>query len=94
MLFGECSEVAQSKAGVMVWRADDHHVERARRKRPESLDAYDLYLRALPFAFTAMPQEPGWRQSQVVPVLLPGAQWLRGWLPEWAAQRIDFGSTP
>lgn len=43
--------------------------------------------------FTGMPQEPGWRQSQVVPVLLPGAQWLRGWLPDWAAQRVDFGST-
>jgi len=26
-----------------------------------------------------------------VPVLLPGAQWLRGWLPPWAAERIDFG---
>jgi len=32
-------------------------IERARRKRPDSLDAYDLYLRALPFAFTAMPQD-------------------------------------
>jgi adenylate cyclase len=30
-------------------------IERARRKRPDSLDAYDLYLRALPFAGTAMP---------------------------------------
>jgi TolB-like protein/tetratricopeptide (TPR) repeat protein len=29
--------------------------ERARRKRPDSLDAYDLFLRALPFAATAMP---------------------------------------
>ena len=40
--------------------------------------------------FTALPREPGWRQSQVLPVLLPGAQWLRGWLPAWAAQRVDF----
>jgi len=31
-------------------------VERARRKRPDSLDAYDLYLRALPFVATAMPE--------------------------------------
>jgi membrane protein required for colicin V production len=43
--------------------------------------------------FTAMPREPGWRESQVVPVLLPGAMWLRTWLPDWAAQRVDFGST-
>ena len=32
-------------------------VERARRKRPDSLDAYDLFLRALPFAATAMPED-------------------------------------
>ena len=32
-------------------------VERARRKRPEKLDAYDLFLRALPFAATAMPED-------------------------------------
>ena len=32
-------------------------VERARRKRPDSLDAYDLFLRALPFAGTAMPDD-------------------------------------
>jgi tetratricopeptide (TPR) repeat protein len=31
-------------------------IERARRKRPDNLDAYDLFLRALPFAATAMPQ--------------------------------------
>jgi TolB-like protein len=31
-------------------------IERARRKRPENLDAYDLFLRALPFAATAMPE--------------------------------------
>lgn len=32
-------------------------VERAKRKRPENLDAYDLYLRALPFAAAAMPDD-------------------------------------
>ena len=41
--------------------------------------------------FSGQSREPGWRESQVVPVLLPGAQWLRGWLPPWAAERIDFG---
>src|SRR5690349_4107787 len=30
-------------------------VERARRRRPNNLNAYDLFLRALPFATTAMP---------------------------------------
>jgi TolB-like protein len=32
-------------------------VERAKRKRPENIDAYDLFLRALPFATTAMPAD-------------------------------------
>ena len=32
-------------------------IERSRRKRPDSLDAYDLFLRALPFAATAMPED-------------------------------------
>ena len=41
--------------------------------------------------FTSQPRERSWRESRVVPVLLPGAQWLRGWLPPWAAERIDFG---
>jgi TolB-like protein/class 3 adenylate cyclase len=30
-------------------------IERARRKRPNSLDAYDLYLRAMPLAYTNTP---------------------------------------
>ena len=49
-------------------------------------------LLVLLMGFTGMPREPGWQESQVVPVLLPGAQVLRGvLLPDWAAQRVDFG---
>lgn len=45
--------------------------------------------------FSAMPADPGWRQSRVVPVLMPGAQWLRGWLPDWAARQVRLeGATP
>lgn len=32
-------------------------IERSRRKRPESLEAYDLYLRALPHVAAQMPEE-------------------------------------
>lgn len=42
--------------------------------------------------FTALPREAGWRRSYLIPVLLPGAQWLRGWLPGWASARVDFGA--
>ena len=39
---------------------------------------------------TALPREDAWRQSQVVPVLRPGAEWLAGWLPDWVAAQIDL----
>jgi membrane protein required for colicin V production len=39
---------------------------------------------------TAMPREPEWQRSQVVPVFVPGAQWMRAWLPEWAAEHVDL----
>jgi adenylate cyclase len=32
-------------------------IERVKRKRPDSLDAYDLVLRALPLLYTAMPED-------------------------------------
>ncbi|TWI08164.1 CvpA family protein [Aerolutibacter ruishenii] len=41
-------------------------------------------------ALTSLPREPQWRASPVVPVLVPGAQWLRGWLPDWVAAQVDF----
>jgi hypothetical protein len=37
-------------AGVIEPALRQAEIARAQRKRPESLDAYDLYLRALPFA--------------------------------------------
>ena len=50
-------KVAISVAGVIEPTLRQAEIERARRKRPDSLDAYDLYLRALPHAFTAMPED-------------------------------------
>jgi tetratricopeptide (TPR) repeat protein len=50
-------KVAISAAGIIEPTLRQAEVERARRKRPDSLDAYDLYLRALPFAYTSMPED-------------------------------------
>jgi adenylate cyclase len=50
-------KVAISVAGVIEPTLRQAEIERARRKRPDSLDAYDLYLRALPFAYTSMPED-------------------------------------
>lgn len=43
---------------------------------------------------TALPREPEWQRSRVLPVFVPGALWLRGWLPDWAAQQVDLGAGP
>ncbi|MFD0740520.1 CvpA family protein [Lysobacter koreensis] len=40
---------------------------------------------------TALPRDAEWQRSQVVPVFVPGAQWLRGWLPDWVATQVDLG---
>jgi adenylate cyclase len=50
-------KVAISVAGVIEPTLRQSEIERARRKRPDSLDAYDLYLRALPYAVAAMPED-------------------------------------
>jgi adenylate cyclase len=48
--------VAFGVAGVIEPTLQQAEIERARRKRQDNLDAYDLYLRALPFAFVGMPE--------------------------------------
>ncbi|MGH8085187.1 MAG: CvpA family protein [Lysobacter sp.] len=39
---------------------------------------------------TELPREPEWQASPVVPVFVPGAQWMRAWLPGWVAEQVDF----
>lgn len=55
-IFAVQDELTISVVGFIEPTLRQAEIERAKRKRPDSLDAYDLYLRALPFAFTAMPQ--------------------------------------
>jgi adenylate cyclase len=50
-------ELTMSVIGAVEPSLRRVEIERARRKRPDSLDAYDLYLRALPFAATGMPED-------------------------------------
>ncbi|KAF1706716.1 CvpA family protein [Pseudoxanthomonas sacheonensis] len=40
--------------------------------------------------FTPLPSEPSWRQSSVLPVLLPAAGWMRSKLPDWSVPEMDF----
>ena len=50
-------ELTMSVVGAIEPSLRHAEIERARRKRPENLDAYDLYLRALPHAHVFMPGE-------------------------------------
>jgi adenylate cyclase len=56
-IFALQDELTMSVIGAIEPTLRKAEIERARRKRPESLDAYDLYLRALPFATTCMPED-------------------------------------
>jgi adenylate cyclase len=53
-IFALQDELTISVVGAIEPTLRQAEVERAKRKRPDSLDAYDLYLRALPNTFIAM----------------------------------------
>ena len=55
-LFEVQDEIAMSVVGAIEPGLRMVEVERVRRKRPETLDAYDLVLRALPFVYKLMPE--------------------------------------
>lgn len=40
---------------------------------------------------TPLPYREDWQRSWVIAMLVPGAEVMRDWLPQWAAQRVDFG---
>ncbi len=50
--------------------------------------AFIACLLVLVMGFTSFPQRPGWRDSQLLPLLLPGAQWASTLLPDWSALPI------
>jgi TolB-like protein/class 3 adenylate cyclase len=90
-------KVAISVAGVIEPTLLRSEIERARRKRPDSLDAYDLYLRALPYAFTPMPEdadkalpllgkaielEPDYAAAHAIIAWCHEARYLRGGMKE------------
>jgi membrane protein required for colicin V production len=39
---------------------------------------------------TALPREPSWHESPLIPEFQRGAEWMKVWLPESAAQHVNF----
>ncbi|MGH6727990.1 MAG: adenylate/guanylate cyclase domain-containing protein [Pseudolabrys sp.] len=64
-IFALQDEITTSTVGAIEPSLRNAEIERAKRKRPENLDAYDLVLRATPFANTGMPEGA----LQAVPLL-------------------------
>jgi adenylate cyclase len=56
-IFALQDEMTMHVIGALEPTLRKAEIERARRRRPDSLDAYDLFLRAMPFASTAMPDD-------------------------------------
>ena len=56
-IFALQDEMTMSVIGAVEPTLRKAEVERVRRKRPDNLDAYELFLRALPLAGTAMPED-------------------------------------
>jgi TolB-like protein len=70
-------------------------IERSRRKRPDSLDAYDLFLRALPHMETRMPTEarkaiPLLEEALLLEPNYPAAQAHLAWCREMCFTRGGF----
>ncbi|HEU0152981.1 MAG TPA: CvpA family protein [Arenimonas sp.] len=44
--------------------------------------------------FTALPAEPWWRESTLMPGVQRGAEWMQGFLPASAANELSFAAPP
>ncbi len=64
-IFALQDEIAMSVVGAIEPSLRKAELERIRRKRPDSLDAYDLVLQAMPFAYSHMPD----RAAVAIPLL-------------------------
>jgi adenylate cyclase len=64
-IFALQDEITLSVVGAIEPSLRDAEIDRVKRKRPDSLDAYDLVLRAIPHVYVAMPEEA----AKAVPIL-------------------------
>ncbi|MEX0853284.1 MAG: adenylate/guanylate cyclase domain-containing protein [Bauldia sp.] len=65
-VFDVQDRITESVIGVVEPQIRRAEIERARRKRPDNLDAYDLYLRALSKIYTARPEDNAEAYAQLM----------------------------
>ena len=64
-IFALQDEITLNVIGAIEPSLRDAEIERAKRKRPDNLDAYDLVLQAIPRVYVAMPQQA----TEAIPLL-------------------------
>jgi TolB-like protein/Tfp pilus assembly protein PilF len=80
-------EITLSVVGAIEPNLREAEIERVQRKRPDSLDAYDLVLRAIPHVYAAMPEEavkgiPLLQRALALQADYAGAHGLLAWCHE------------
>ena len=86
-IFALQDEITLSVVGAIEPSLRDAEIERVKRKRPDSLDAYDLVLRAIPHVYVAMPKEaakalPLLEKALALEASYAGAHGLLAWCHE------------
>jgi adenylate cyclase len=94
-IFDLQDQITASVIGVVEPSLRQAEIDRARRKRPDSLDAYDLYLRALPHAYANTPQDGREALTLLNEALrleptYAGAHGLAAWCHEQLYNRTGF----
>lgn len=94
-IFALQDEITLSVVGAIEPSLRDAEIERVKRKRPDSLDAYDLVLRAIPHVYIAMPEEaaravPLLEQALALEADYGGAHGLLAWCHQFLFVRAGF----
>jgi TolB-like protein/Tfp pilus assembly protein PilF len=94
-IFALQDQITLSVVGAIEPNLRDAEIERVRRKRPESLDAYDLVLRAIPHVYAGTPEEaakalPFLEQALVLEADYAGAHGLLAWCHQILFMRAGF----
>jgi adenylate cyclase len=87
--------ITDSVVGIVEPSLQRSEIERARRKRPDNLNAYDLYLRALPHTATSMPDGGAiaiklLEEALAIDADYVAAHALLAWCHEWRFARAGF----
>jgi adenylate cyclase len=81
-IFDLQDQITDRVVGIVEPSLRQSEIERSRRKRPENLDAYDLYLRAMPHVAAQMPQD--------IKIALPLLEEALGLDPTYTAARAHM----